>query len=87
MCRSYGDQFDSLLKDKDDIAIYLKKQLELRNSQVFDVNDRLVGLQQAKDRQKELLDESLDHCREKARLDIETLEHENLSLRKARHTI
>jgi hypothetical protein len=80
MCRSYGDQFEILLKDKGDISSYLKKQLELRNEQVFDLNDRLIGLQQAKDNEKNLLEKKFEDCKEKSRLEIEKLENENLLL-------
>jgi len=80
MCRSYGDQFEILLKDKSDISSYLKKQLESRNEQVFDLNDRLIGLQQAKDNEKNLLEKKFEDCKEKSRLEIEKLENENLLL-------
>ncbi|CAF4471191.1 unnamed protein product, partial [Rotaria sp. Silwood2] len=81
MCRSYGDQFETLLKDKRDISSYLKKQLELRNEQVFDLNDRLIGLQQAKDYEKDLYEKNLQNFKEKHRLEIEKLENENMLLR------
>jgi len=80
MCRSYGDQFEILVKDKDDISSYLKKQLELRNEQVFDLNDRLIGLQKAKDNEKDLLEKKFEDFKEKSRLEIEKLENENLLL-------
>jgi hypothetical protein len=80
MCRSYGDQFEILLKDKRDISSYLKKQLELRSEQVFDLNDRLVGLQQAKNNEKDFLEKKLDDCKTKSQLEIEKLENENLLL-------
>ena len=80
MCRSYGNQFDNLVKDKDDISSYLKKQYELRNEQVLDLNDRLLGLQKAKDQQKESLEKSLRECQENARMEIERLENENFLL-------
>ena len=82
MCRSYGNQFDTLVKDKDDISSYLKKQFELRNEQVLDLNDRLLGLQKAKDQQKELLEKSLRECQENSRIEIERLENENFLLSK-----
>ena len=80
MCRSYGDQFETLLKDKRDLASYLKTQLELRNEQVFDLNDRLLHLQQAIDTQKSVLEQALHDLKEKSRLTIEQLENENLLL-------
>jgi len=80
MCRSYGDQFEILVKDKRDISSYLKKELELRNEQIFDLNDRLIGLQQAKNNEKDLLEKKLEDCKGKSRLEIEKLENENLLL-------
>ena len=82
MCRSYGDQFEILLKDKRDISSYLKKQLELRNEQVFDLNDRLVGLQQAKNNEKDLLEKKFLDYKEKTQTEIEKLENENMLLSK-----
>ncbi|CAF4805324.1 unnamed protein product [Rotaria sp. Silwood1] len=81
MCRSYGDQFETLLKDKRDISSYLKKQLELRNEQVFDLNDRLIGLQQAKDYEKDLYEKNLQNFKDKNKLEIEKLENENMLLK------
>ncbi|CAF1561887.1 unnamed protein product [Adineta ricciae] len=80
MCRSYGDQFEILLKDKRDISSYLKKQLELRNGQVFDLNDRLVGLQKAKDQEKELYEKNFQDLKEKSQKEIDKLENENFLL-------
>ena len=80
MCRSYGDQFEILLKDKRDISSYLKKQLELRNEQVFDLNDRLIGLQQAKNNEKDLLEKKFLDYKEKSQAEIEKLENENMLL-------
>ncbi|CAF1179097.1 unnamed protein product [Adineta ricciae] len=81
MCRSYGDQFEILLKDKRDISSYLKKQLELRNGQVFDLNDRLVGLQKAKDQEKELYEKNFQDLKEKSQKEIDKLENENFLLK------
>jgi len=80
MCRSYGDQFEVLLKDKRDISSYLKKQLELRNDQVLDLNDRLNGLQQAKEYEKELCEKTFQDLKEKSEREIEKLENENVLL-------
>jgi hypothetical protein len=82
MCRSYGDQFEVLLKDKRDISSYLKKQLELRNEQVFDLNDRLIGLQQAKTYEKDLFEKTFQDFKQKSQSEIEKLENENLLLSK-----
>jgi hypothetical protein len=80
MCRSYGDQFEILLKDKRDISSYLKKQLEVRNEQVFDLNDRLIGLQQAKDHEKDLFEKTFEDFKQKSQSEIDKLENENILL-------
>lgn len=80
MCRSYADQFEILLKDKQDISFFLKKQLEVRNEQVFDLNDRLIGLQQAKDYERDLFEKSLHDLKDKSQREIDKLESENVLL-------
>jgi hypothetical protein len=80
MCRSYGDQFEVLVKDKRDISSYLKKQVEFRNDQVLDLNDRLNGLQQAKEYEKELCEKTFQDLKEKSQREIEKLENENVLL-------
>ncbi|CAF3355927.1 unnamed protein product [Rotaria socialis] len=81
MCRSYGDQFESLFKDKRDISSYLKKQLDLRNEQVFDLNDRLTDLQQAKDYEKDLFEKKIQNLKEQYDLEIQNLGNENMLLK------
>ncbi|CAF0817678.1 unnamed protein product [Adineta steineri] len=78
MCRSYGDQFEILLKDKHDISSYLKQQLELRNEQVFDLNHRLIDLQQMKENEKDLFEKTLQNFKENSQTEIEKLENENM---------
>ena len=80
MARSYGDQFEILVKDKHDISTYLKKQLELRNEQMFDLNDRLIGLQQAKQNEKDSYEKKLQTEKENRQLETEKLENENMLL-------
>ena len=80
MCRSYGDQFEILVKDKRDISSYLKKQLDLRNEQAFDLNDRLIGLQKVKEKEKEFLEKKFQDFKDKSQLEIERLENDNMLL-------
>ena len=80
MCRSYGDQFETLLKDKSDISSYLKKQLESHKEQVFDLKDRLIGLQQAKDNEKDLFEQNLQKLKETYQLEVDKSQNENLLL-------
>ena len=80
MARSYGDQFEILVKDKHDISTYLKKELELRNEQMFDLNDRLIGLQQAKQNEKDSYEKKLQTEKENRQSETEKLENENMLL-------
>ncbi|PIK60376.1 hypothetical protein BSL78_02674 [Apostichopus japonicus] len=45
----FKDKYDQMTTDKKEIVSFLKKQLEQRQDEIADLNDRLVGLQQAKD--------------------------------------
>lgn len=80
MCRSYGDQFEILVKDKRDISSYLKKQLDLRNEQAFDLNDRLIGLQKVKEKEKEFLEKKFQDFKDQSQAEIERLENDNMLL-------
>ena len=60
-CRAYGARFENWLTDKTNIVSYLKKQLEVRNEQVFDLLEKS-------------LENSKDECRsETERLENENL--------------
>ena len=80
MCRSYGEQFEILIKDKDDIHSYFKKQLDSKVAQVSELNDRLIGLQQIKNGEKEVLEMEFVNYKAKSRSEIEKLENENILL-------
>ena len=80
MCRSYGEQFETLLKDKHDISSYLKKQLESRDEQVFDLHDRLIGLQQAKDKEQNLYENNFKNMKEEYQMKMNELEQNNMLL-------
>jgi len=49
---------------------HLNKQLELRNEQLLDLNDRLDDLQQAKEYEKELCEKSLRDIIERSWLEL-----------------
>lgn len=80
MCHSYGEQFEVLAKDKEEISNYLMKQIESKQNQLVELNDRFLGLQKTNEREKRILEKNLVELKEKSQLEIETLEKENLFL-------
>lgn len=67
--------------DKRDIVSNLKKELEKKTDEIFDLNDRLVGLQQAKDAEKEAFDKQLADLRTEFQETKDMLTNQNNSLR------
>ena len=49
----YKSQYEQQTTDKKEIVSFLKKQLEQRADEIADLQDRLIGLQQAKDAEKD----------------------------------
>lgn len=56
-------QYDQLTTDKKEIVSFLKKSLESRGEEIADLNDRLIGLQQVKDNDKEQYETMLQQLR------------------------
>lgn len=66
--------------DKRDIVSNLKKELEKKTDEILDLNDRLVGLQQAKDAEKEAFDKQLTDLRTEFQETKDMLTNQNNSL-------
>ena len=66
--------------DKRDIVSNLKKELEKKTDEILDLNDRLVGLQQAKDAEKEAFDKQLTDLRTEFQETKDNLTNQNNSL-------
>jgi hypothetical protein len=59
----------------------LKKELERKTDEILDLNDRLVGLQQAKDAEKEAFEKQLTDLRTEFQETKDVLTNQNNSLR------
>ena len=66
--------------DKKEIVAFLKKQLEQRQDEIADLNDRLVGLQQAKDTEKDAYESQLAQLRNEFQETKDQLTSENMIL-------
>ena len=81
MCKKYEWEFDSLSNDKKDIISNLKKELERKTDEILDLNDKLVGLQQAKDSEKEAFEKQLTDLRTEFQETKDNLTNQNNALR------
>ncbi len=82
LCKRYEGEYESLNTDKKDIINNLKKEMERKIDEILDLNDRLVGLQQAKDAEKEAFEKQLTDLRNEFQDTKDSLTNQNNSLRK-----
>lgn len=80
----FKDKYDQMTTDKKEIVSFLKKQLEQRQDEIADLNDRLVGLQQAKDIEKDAYEQQLAQLRTEFQETKDQLTSENMILSKSR---
>ncbi|XP_071946861.1 cilia- and flagella-associated protein 157-like [Antedon mediterranea] len=73
-------EYDQMSTDKKEIVSFLKKQLEHRQDEIADLNDRLVGLQQAKDQEKDGYEQQLTQLRTEFQETKDQLTSENMIL-------
>ena len=73
--------------DKKEIVAFLKKQLEQRQDEIADLNDRLVGLQQMKDAEKDAYEQQLAQLRTEFQETKDQLTSENMILSKLFHPL
>lgn len=78
--QEFHKQYDQLQVDKKDIVQFLKKQLDSKNDEVADLTDRLRGLQQAKDSEKDGFENQLGNIRAEFQETKEHLTSENILL-------
>jgi hypothetical protein len=65
----------------------LKKELERKTDEVLDLNDRLVGLQQAKDAEKEAFEKQLSDLRTEFQETKDVLTNQNNTLCMQQHFV
>ncbi|XP_074654771.1 cilia- and flagella-associated protein 157-like [Tubulanus polymorphus] len=76
----FKEQYDQMGQDKKEIVSFLKKSLEQRGDEIADLNDRLIGLQQAKDAEKEMYEQQLQQLRTEFQETKDQLTSENMIL-------
>ena len=78
--KEYEENFDHHSSDKKEIVSFLKKQLENRADEIADLQERLIGLQQAKDTEKDHYEVQLATLRTEMQEIKDQLTSENMVL-------
>lgn len=76
----YKSNYEQQTTDKKEIVSFLKKQLEQRADEIADLQDRLIGLQQAKDAEKDQFEVQLATLRTEMQEIKDQLTSENMVL-------
>lgn len=76
----FKDKYVQMSTDKKEIVSFLKRSLEQRGDEIADINDRLIGLQQAKDTEKETYEQQLQQLRTDFQETKDQLTSENMIL-------
>nr|XP_002123434.1 cilia- and flagella-associated protein 157 [Ciona intestinalis] len=76
----YEEKYKQVVQDRKEIVDFLKKQLEQRQDEISDLHDRLLGLQQAKDVEKENSETQLSQFKRESQDLKDTLISENMIL-------
>lgn len=77
MCKKYEVQYESSNLEKRDIVANLKKECDKKADEILDLNDRLIGLQQSKEAEKELSEKQLVDLRTEAQDQKDVLTNQN----------
>lgn len=78
--KEFEDNFEQHSTDKKEIVSFLKKQLEQRADEIADLQERLIGLQQAKDTEKDHYEVQLATLRTEMQEIKDQLTSENMVL-------
>jgi len=76
----FREQYDQMSTDKKEIVSFLKQSLEQRGDEIADLNDRLIGLQQARDSEKEQYETTMQQLRTEFQETKDQLTSENMIL-------
>lgn len=82
MCKKYEVQYESSNLEKRDIVANLKKECDKKSDEILDLNDRLIGLQQSKEAEKEAAEKQLADTRTESQEAKDVLTNQNNTLRK-----
>jgi hypothetical protein len=80
MCKKYEVQYEASNLEKRDIVSNLKKECDKKTDEILDLNDRLIGLQQSKEAEKELAEKQLADLRTEAQDQKDILTNQNNTL-------
>ena len=78
--KEFKNNYDQQAMDKKEIVSFLKKQLEQRADEIADLQERLIGLQQAKDSEKDQYEVQLATLRTEMQEIKDQLTSENMVL-------
>jgi len=78
--KEYEDKYGQLQQDRKEIVDFLKKSLENRQDEISDLHDRLLGLQQSKDSEKESFDNQMTQIKREFQEVRDQLTSENMIL-------
>uniref|UniRef100_H2YPP1 Cilia- and flagella-associated protein 157 n=1 Tax=Ciona savignyi TaxID=51511 RepID=H2YPP1_CIOSA len=76
----YEEKYKQVVQDRKEIVDFLKKSLEQRQDDISDLHDRLLGLQQAKDTEKENYETQLTQHKRESQEVKDRLTSENMIL-------
>jgi len=83
----FREQYDQMATDKKEIVSFLKQSLEQRGDEIADLNDRLIGLQQARDSEKESYETGMQQLRTEFQETKDQLTSENMILGGKLHSL
>ncbi|MBN3318858.1 CF157 protein, partial [Atractosteus spatula] len=78
--KDFGSRYERLAKDKREIVSFLKRTLDQRADELADLTDRLLGLQQAKEAEKDSFEAQLAQLRHEFQESKDQLTSENMVL-------
>ncbi|XP_064834112.1 cilia- and flagella-associated protein 157-like [Oncorhynchus masou masou] len=78
--KDFSSQYFTVEKEKKDIVLYLKRSLAQKEDELTDLLERLVGLQQAKDAEKDSFELQLSQLRQEFQENKDKLTSENMVL-------
>ncbi|KAH9496467.1 hypothetical protein Btru_010938 [Bulinus truncatus] len=76
----FQEKFDQLSTDKKEIVSFWKKQVEQKSDEIADLNDRYIGLQQARDNEREAFKKQIQEQRSEYQEMKDSLTTENMML-------
>ncbi|KAI8771306.1 cilia- and flagella-associated protein 157 [Biomphalaria glabrata] len=76
----FQEKFDQLSSDKKEIISFWKKQVEQKADEIVDLNDRYIGLQQARDNEREAFKKQIQEQRSEYQEMKDQLTAENMML-------